>query len=84
MRPKNKITRTVAFDTPGALARMLRVPLHCVLYVLRTRAHIQPTATAGGIRVYSHAARELLREELLLIANRRRLRAPRKAAARAK
>jgi hypothetical protein len=38
--------------TPGVIARELGEPLHRVLYVLRTRAFIVPTARAGRLRLY--------------------------------
>ena len=53
--------------TPGVLAAALGEPLHRVLYVLRTRKHIQPTANAGRLRLYDRDAVELLRHELTAI-----------------
>lgn len=57
--------------TPGVLAADLREPLHRVLYVLRTRRHIRPTASAGRLRLYDRAAADSLRRELELIDARR-------------
>lgn len=50
--------------TAGVLAADLGVPIHRVLHVLRTRSHIRPTASAGGLRLYDRAAVELVRKEL--------------------
>ena len=50
--------------TPGVLARDIRVPLHRVLYVLRTRQHIRPAARAGRLRLYDREALALVRHEL--------------------
>lgn len=57
--------------TPGVLAADLGEPLHRVLYVLRTRQHIRPTANAGRLRLYDRDAVELLRHELTTIGARR-------------
>lgn len=57
--------------TPGVLAADLGEPLHRVLYVLRTRRHIRPTANAGRLRLYDRDAVELLRHELTTIDARR-------------
>ncbi len=57
--------------TPGVLAASLRVPLHRVLYLLRTRAHIRPTANAGRLRLYDRNAVAMLRHELNAIDARR-------------
>ena len=53
--------------TPGVLAADLDVPLHRVLYVLRTRAHIMPSARAGRLRLYDLEAVALIRHELNVI-----------------
>ena len=50
--------------TPGVLASDLGEPLHRVLYVLRTRPHIQPAARAGRLRLYDRDAVALIRHEL--------------------
>lgn len=50
--------------TPGVLASDLDVPLHRVLYLLRTRANIKPVARAGSLRLYDAHALTLLRTEL--------------------
>ena len=57
--------------TPGVLAADLGEPLHRVLYVLRTRPHIRPTASAGRFRLYDRNAADLLRHELAAIDARR-------------
>ena len=59
------VTRLVAMlRTPGVLAAALDVPLHRVLYVLHTRAHIAPSARAGRLRLYDREAVALIRHEL--------------------
>ena len=50
--------------TAGVLASKLRVPLHRVLYVLRTKRHIPPAARAGRLRLYDRAAVAQIRHEL--------------------
>ncbi len=50
--------------TPGVLAADLGEPLHRVLYLLRTRQHIRPSARAGRLRLYGREAIQLLRVEL--------------------
>lgn len=57
--------------TPGVLAADLKVPLHRVLYILQTRDHIRPSATAGGLRLYDREAVALIRHELNAIDARR-------------
>ncbi|MHC5023147.1 MAG: hypothetical protein ACYTGG_04455 [Planctomycetota bacterium] len=53
------------------LAADLNVPLHRVLYVLRTRKHIAPSARAGRLRLYDRTAVALIRHELNAIDARR-------------
>lgn len=65
-------TRPARLRTPGVLADDLNVPLHRVLYVLRTRAHIVPSASAGRLRLYDRRAVALIRHELNAIDARRR------------
>jgi hypothetical protein len=50
--------------TVGVVARELGEPLHRVLYVLRTRCHIQPAARAGRLRLYDREAVAAIRHEL--------------------
>lgn len=57
--------------TPGVLAADLGEPLHRVQYVLRTRSHIRPTASAGGLRLYDRDAVAQIRHELNAIDARR-------------
>lgn len=51
-------------NTPGSLAKALSVPLHRVLYMLRTRRHIRPSARAGTLRLFDRRARAMIRHEL--------------------
>lgn len=53
-----------SLKTPGVLASILGQPLHRVLYVLRTREHIRPTARAGRLRLFDNEAVAMLRHEL--------------------
>ena len=50
--------------TPGVIARELGAPLHRVLYVLRTRHYIAPSAKAGRLRLYDRAAVAMIRHAL--------------------
>lgn len=57
--------------TPGVIARELGKSLSRVHYVLRTRAHIRPTALAGRLRLYDRRAVAMVRHELNVIDARR-------------
>jgi len=57
--------------TPGVIASVLGEPLHRVLYVLRTRSHIEPAARAGRLRLYDREAVAMIRHELNAIDARR-------------
>lgn len=57
--------------TIGELAKLLNVPLHRIEYVLRSRPHIKPRATAGGARCFDDAAVAQIRHELTSIDARR-------------
>jgi hypothetical protein len=50
--------------TPGVIASELAVPLHRVLHILASRAHIRPTARAGTLRLYDRRAVAMVRYEL--------------------
>ena len=50
-----------ALRTPGVIAHELGEPLHRVLYVLRTRPYITPSALAGRLRLYDRAAVAMIR-----------------------
>lgn len=50
--------------TPGVIAGELNEPLHRVVRVLNTRAHIQPRARAGTLRLYGRDAVAQVRHEL--------------------
>jgi len=50
--------------TPGIIAANLGVPLHRVLHILGTRAHIKPSARAGTLRLYDLQAVAQVRHEL--------------------
>lgn len=55
----------------GVVAAALGEPLHRVVYVLRTRGHIRPSAIAGRMRLYDREAMALIRHELNAIDARR-------------
>ena len=57
--------------TPGRLAAELGRPLHRVLYVLKHRKHITPSARAGLLRLYDRRAMAQVRHELTAIEARR-------------
>jgi hypothetical protein len=50
--------------TAGVIARELNVPLTRVLYILRTRGHIEPVARAGRLRLFDRNAVAQVRHEL--------------------
>ncbi len=58
--------------TAGVIATELCVPLHRVLYLLRTRPHIRPAARAGSLRLYDRRAVALVLAELNFMATHRR------------
>jgi len=53
-----------ALNTAGRIAQTLGVPLHRILYILRSRKHIRPTARAGRLRLYNLASIASIRHEL--------------------
>jgi DNA-binding transcriptional MerR regulator len=66
------MTRSIPrLATVGEVAKLLRVPLHRVEYVLRSRPHIRPKATAGGTRCFDDDAIAQIRHELTAIDARR-------------
>ena len=50
--------------TPGVIAQELGQPQHRVLYVLRTRAYIVPSARAGRFRLFDLQAVAQIRHAL--------------------
>lgn len=57
--------------TIGEVAKLLGQPLHRIEYVLRSRPHITPRATAGGARCFDDEAIAQIRHELNSIDARR-------------
>ena len=57
--------------TPGVIATEIDESLARVQYILRTRDHIQPAATAGRLRLYDLPAVAMIRDELRAIDDRR-------------
>jgi len=60
-----------ALRTAGRIASELGEPLARVLYILRTRPHIRPSARAGTIRLFDKRAVAMIRHEMNTIAARR-------------
>lgn len=60
-----------ALATIGLVAARLRVPVHRVEYVLRTRPSIHAKARAAGARCFDEAAIARIRHELNAIEARR-------------
>lgn len=58
--------------TIGEIASALDVRVHQVEYILRTRPHIRPRATAGTARCFDDAAIAAIRHEVNAIAARRK------------
>ncbi len=56
--------------TAGVMANVIGEPLHRIQYILRTREHIRPSAFAGRLRLYDHAALGKVRQELRAIDKR--------------
>jgi hypothetical protein len=50
--------------TLGKVAQQLQVPIHRVQYILRSRAHINPVATAGRLRLFNQQTIELIKAEI--------------------
>jgi hypothetical protein len=56
--------------TIGSVALELGQPLHRIQYILRSRPHIQPTATAGRLRLFNEQTVERIEAELRKIDRR--------------
>ena len=56
-----------ALATLGTVSQQLGQPLHRIAYILRTRQHIQPTATAGRLRLFNQRTIEQIAKELQTI-----------------
>jgi hypothetical protein len=54
-------------NTPGKVAQQLGVPIHRVQYVLRSRPHLRPAATAGRLRLFDDETIEQIARELQTI-----------------
>lgn len=57
--------------TVGQLAKLLRVPVHRIEYVVRSRPHIKVSALAGLARCFDDEAVAIIRHELNAIDARR-------------
>jgi hypothetical protein len=58
--------------TTGVIAAEIGESVSRVLYILRTRDHIRPTAVAGRFRLYDRDAVAMIRHELNAIDARRK------------
>lgn len=71
VRQEAAVSTPPSLITSGKIAEELGAPLHRVLRVLATRAHIKPVARAGMLRLYSVVAIAQVRHELNAIDARR-------------
>ena len=60
--------------TIGEVAKLLEVPPRRIEYILRSRGHIKPRATAAGARCFDDDAIEQIRCEIVAIDAKRRRR----------
>ena len=67
----NTARKVPRLRTPGVIASEIGVPLHRVIYVLRTRDYIVPAARAGRLRLYNSQAVAMIRHALAGIDARR-------------
>lgn len=57
--------------TVGVIAAELGIPVERVCRIIRTRAHIQPRAFAGQVRLFDNSAVAQIRHELNAMSARR-------------
>ena len=57
-------------NTLGKVAQHLQVPVHRVQYILRSRPHLRPIATAGRLRLFDSKTIEQIAKELQRIDSR--------------
>lgn len=69
-RKANSMTNVPTLRTAGVIASTLHVPVHRVVYILRTRDHITPSARAGRLWLYDLEAVAKIRHELNAITAR--------------
>jgi predicted transcriptional regulator len=62
--------RPPALATVGIVSDRLGQPLHRIQYILRSRPHIQPTATAGRLRLFDEQSVQRIEAELRKIDRR--------------
>lgn len=65
--PTDKRDAVPRVRTVGRMAAELQVPIHRVVYILRTRPHIRPIARAGRARLYDVDAQNQVSAELRAI-----------------
>lgn len=63
-RKKTLSTQPCPVNTIGQIARLLNVQPRRVAYVVATRPHIKPRATAGNARIFDNAAVAAIRHEV--------------------
>lgn len=57
-------TKPPELNTLGKVAQHLRVPVHRVQYIVRSRPHLRPAATAGRLRLFDDKTIEQIANEL--------------------
>ena len=60
-------TRPPELNTLGKVAQHLQVPVHRVQYIVRSRPHLRPAATAGRLRLFDDKTIEQIAKELQTI-----------------
>ena len=63
-------TRPPELNTLGKVAQHLQVPVHRVQYIVRSRPHLRPAATAGRLRLFDDKTIEQIAKELQSIDSR--------------
>lgn len=63
-------TDPIELNTLGKVAQHLQVPVHRVQYIVRSRPHLRPIATAGRLRLFDTKTIEQIAKELQTIDSR--------------
>jgi hypothetical protein len=63
-------TKPPELNTLGKVAQHLQVPVHRVQYIVRSRPHLRPAATAGRLRLFDDKTIEQIAKELQSIDSR--------------
>jgi DNA-binding transcriptional MerR regulator len=62
--------QTPTIHSVGTMARLYRVPVHRIAYIIRSRG-IEPAGKAGNVRLFDEAAAKWIGSELQRIADSR-------------